>query len=112
MLVCTRHERQRLGAAVINVSKQQLCDESLGCLAGLTSMRTLDISQNALTSVDALVEALRVSTRLQRLYAAGNRLSLPLSSLTHFQALSDLDLSGNGLEGTFYVPELKVLTIR
>ena len=76
-----------------------LADARLGALAtedlgGLSALRTLDLSSNALSGLPALPEA----TRLEHLLLAGNALeALPLGALPAPERLRSLSLSDNAL---------------
>ena len=76
-----------------------LADARLGALAtedlgGLSALRTLDLSNNALSGLPALPEA----TRLEHLLLAGNALeALPLGALPAPERLRSLSLSDNAL---------------
>ena len=76
-----------------------LADAALGALAtgdlaGLPGLRTLDLSNNALSDLPALPEA----TRLEHLLLAGNAFeALPLGALPAPERLRSLSLSNNAL---------------
>ena len=76
-----------------------VADARLGALAmedlgGLSALRTLDLSNNALSGLPALPEA----TRLEHLLLAGNALeALPLGALPAPERLRSLSLSNNAL---------------
>ena len=88
---------------------RELTDPGLSALAGMTDLRRLDLSDNALTDVSALAGL----SMLESLDLSGNAVSdlAPLAALTE---LRRLDLAGNRIEELWplgALPKLEVLVL-